>query len=157
MNSVVEHIIHLFKYNSWATERAAESIRSTNKITPDAIKLLSHIISAQYVWLNRITDEKTDITVWHNFTIAECFALSIEVTSKWINLLEGKNNEFLEKRLKYKNSKGEEFDNSLRDIVTDIINHSTYHRAQIAQLVKRAGGIPAVTDYIVYQRELQDV
>ena len=100
MNSVVEHIIHLFKYNSWATERAAESIRSTNKITPDAIKLLSHIISAQYVWLNRITDEKTDITVWHNFTIAECFALSIEVTSKWINLLEGKNNEFLEKILK---------------------------------------------------------
>ena len=91
------------------------------------------------------------------FTIEECFVLSIEVTSKWINLLEGKNNEFLEKRLKYKNSKGEEFDNSLRDIVTHIINHSTYHRAQIAQLVKRAGGIPAVTDYIVYQRELQDV
>ena len=26
-----------------------------------------------------------------------------------------------------------------------------------SQLVKRAGGIPAVTDYIVYQRELQDV
>ena len=37
-----------------------------------------------------------------------------------------------------------------------VINHSTYHRAQIAQKVKALGGKPAVTDYIVYQRELQE-
>ncbi|HEX7358673.1 MAG TPA: DinB family protein [Ignavibacteriaceae bacterium] len=155
MNSMVEHFIHLFKYSSWATERAAESITSAHKITPDAIKLLSHILSSQYVWLSRITGEKNEMAVWDNFTIEECFKLSVEVTSKWINLLEGKNNEFLEKRFKYKNSKGDDFDNSLKDIVTHIINHSTYHRAQIAQIVKRSEGIPAITDYIVYQRELQ--
>ena len=95
------------------------------------------------------------MAVWDNFTIEECYTLSVEVTSKWINLLEGKENEFLEKRFKYKNSKGDDFDNSLKDIVTHIINHSTYHRAQIAQIVKRSEGTPAVTDYIVYQRELQ--
>ncbi len=155
MNSMVEHFIHLFKFSDWATERTAESIRSTQKITPDAIKLLSHIISAQYVWLSRITGEKNNMTVWDNFTIEECFTLSVEATSKWINLLEGKNNEFLEKRIKYKNTKGDEFENSLKDIITHVLNHSTYHRAQIAQIVKRAEGIPAVTDYIVYQRELQ--
>lgn len=155
MNSMVEHFIHLFKYSSWATERAAESIRSTNKITPDAIKLLSHIISSQYVWLSRITGEKNNMAVWDNFTIEECFTLSVEAISKWINLLEGKNNEFLESRFKYKNTKGDEFENSLKDIITHVLNHSTYHRAQIAQIVRRSEGIPAVTDYIVYQRELQ--
>ncbi len=155
MNSVVEHLIHLFKYNDWAAERTAKSIESTQRITPDAIRLLSHIISSQYVWLSRITGEKNDLAIWDNFTIEECFKLSVEITSKWINLLEGKNNEFLEKRIKYKNSKGDDFENSLKDIITHVLNHSTYHRAQIAQIVRRADGQPAVTDYIVYQRELQ--
>lgn len=155
MNSAVEHFIHLFKYNDWATERTAKSIESTQKIIPDAIRLLSHIISSQYVWLGRITGEKNDLAIWDNFTIEECFKLSVEITSKWINLFEGKNNEFLEKRIQYKNSKGDDFENSLKDIITHILNHSTYHRAQIAQIVRRADGQPAVTDYIVYQRELQ--
>jgi uncharacterized damage-inducible protein DinB len=51
--------------------------------------------------------------------------------------------------------KGEKFANTIKDIVVHVINHSTYHRAQIAQLVKQSGGEPAKTDYIVYQREFQ--
>lgn len=156
MNSMVEHFIHLFKYNDWATERAAESIESAQKIIPDAIRLLSHIISSQYVWLSRITGEKSDLAIWDNFTIEECLALSVKITSKWINLLEGKNNEFLERRIKYKNSNGDDFENSLKDIITHVLNHSTYHRAQIAQIVRLANRQPAVTDYIVYQRNLQN-
>ncbi|HCY76803.1 MAG TPA: hypothetical protein DHV28_12855 [Ignavibacteriales bacterium] len=155
MDLMIEHFSHLFKYNSWATERSAQSIRSTHKINPDAIRLLSHIISSQYVWLSRITGEKNEMVVWDNFTIEECFTLSVEATSKWINLLEEKNNEFLEKRFKYKNTKGDEFENSLKDIITHVLNHSTYHRAQIAQIIRLSGGIPVSTDYIVYQRELQ--
>lgn len=45
--------------------------------------------------------------------------------------------------------------NSIKDIATDVINYAMYHRAQIAQHVNRASGTPAVTDYIVYQREFQ--
>jgi len=36
-----------------------------------------------------------------------------------------------------------------------MINHSTYHRAQIALLVKSSNGEPAKTDYIFYQRQFQ--
>jgi uncharacterized damage-inducible protein DinB len=157
MNSTTEHFLHLFKYNDWATNRAGNSIIKTNRLIPEAVKLLSHLISSQFVWLSRVADVKTDVLVWDNFPIDECISKSSEITSEWINLIEGKNNNFLERRIKYQNSKGENFENSLKDILTHLINHSTYHRAQIAQLVKRAGGIPAVTDYIVYQRELQDV
>jgi uncharacterized damage-inducible protein DinB len=157
MNSTIEHFIHLLKYNHWATSRAANSIVQTSGDLPEAVKLLSHLISSQFVWLSRVADVKSDVLVWDNFLIDECISKSSEITSEWINLIEGKSNDFLEKRIKYQNSKGEKFENSLKDILTHLINHSTYHRAQIAQLVKRAGGIPAVTDYIVYQRELQNV
>jgi len=50
---------------------------------------------------------------------------------------------------------GEKLANNIKDIVVHVINHSTYHRAQIALLVRQSGGEPAKTDYIVYQREFQ--
>jgi uncharacterized damage-inducible protein DinB len=152
---MIDHLTHLFKYNNWATERTAKSISQTESVLPDAIKLLSHIVSAQEIWLNRITGEKSEISPWDSFTIDECINKSIEATSKWINLLEGKDKDFLDKRIAYQNTKGEKFENTIKDICSHVINHSTYHRAQIAQLIKRAKGIPVITDYIVYQRELQ--
>jgi len=152
---MMDHLTHLFKYDNWATERTARSILNVNSILPEAVKLLSHIVSAEDIWLNRITGEKSNTTPWDNFTIEECIKKSNELTSKWINLLEDKENTFLEKKIQYQNSKGEKFENSIKDITAHVINHATYHRAQIAQHVKRANGIPTVTDYIVYQREFK--
>lgn len=152
---MIDHLTHMFKYNNWATERTAQSILELNVISPESVKLLSHIISAQNIWLERITGEKSNITPWDNFTIQECISKSIDITSKWINLLEGKDNSFLEQRISYQNTKGEKFENSVKDICYHVINHSTYHRAQIAKLAKGADGNPAITDYIIYQRELQ--
>ena len=152
---MIDHLTHLFKYDNWATERAANSIINLDEILPEAVRLLSHIISAQQLWLNRITGEHSSITPWDNYTIDESISKSVELTGKWINYLDGNGIDFLEKRIKYQNTKGEKFENSVKDIVTQVINHSTYHRAQIAQHVKRANGTPAVTDYIVYQRSFQ--
>lgn len=152
---MIDHLTHLFKYNNWATERTARSILDIKSSLPEAVKILSHIISAQNIWLSRIMGEKPNITPWDSFTIDECMRKSVEVTGKWINLLEGKNSEYLEKRITYHNTSGEKFENSIKDICSHVINHSTYHRAQIAQIIKRENGKPAVTDYIVYQRDLQ--
>lgn len=152
---MIDHLTHLFKYDSWAMERTANSIINLEEVLPEAVRLLSHIISAQQIWLNRITGTPSNITPWDNYTIDESIIKTVELTSKWINLLQGNGQTFLDKRIQYQNSKGETFTNSIKDIVTHVINHAAYHRAQIAQHVKRANGTPAVTDYIVYQREAQ--
>jgi uncharacterized damage-inducible protein DinB len=152
---MIDHLTHLFKYDNWAMERTANSIISLEEILPEAVRILSHIVSAQQIWINRITGIQSNLTPWDNYTIDESISKSVELTSKWINLLEGRDKDFLVKRIQYQNSKGEMFTNTIKDIATHVINHSTYHRAQIAQHVKRANGTPAVTDYIAYQRELQ--
>jgi uncharacterized damage-inducible protein DinB len=152
---MLEHLIHLFKYNNWATERTANSIINLDEILPGGVRLLSHIISAQQIWLNRITGTESNISLWDNFIIEVSISKSAELTNQWINLFEGKEASFLGKRIHYKNSDGEKLESSIKDITTQVLNHSTYHRAQIALLVRQANGTPAVTDYIVYQRELQ--
>lgn len=79
---MIDHLTNLFKHNNWATERTAKSILQTKTVLPDTVKLLSHIVSAQQIWLNRITGQKSEITSWDNFTIQECINKSIEATSK---------------------------------------------------------------------------
>ena len=150
-----DHFIHLFKYNDWATRQTAESIMNLKKKNRKSEELLSHIISAQKIWLNRILSKDIVIDPWQMLTQKELVPQSTPVTADWINLLEGLHENDFERRIEYSNMKGEKFANTIKDIVVHVINHSSYHRAQIAQFVKQSGGEPARTDYIVYQREFQ--
>lgn len=150
-----DHFIHLFKYNDWATREAANSLKGLEKKDERLGELLSHIISAQKLWLNRTLKMEIHVNPWENHTVQECISISTEVTAEWINLLENYKDKDLDKRIEYVSIKGEKFVNTARDIIVQVINHSTYHRAQIAQRVKALGGNPAVTDYIFYQRQVQ--
>jgi len=151
-----DHFIHLFKYNDWATREAAKNISEAKKNQQRIYDLLSHIVNSQTIWLNRILQKKVVIDPWEKHTVEKCVELSTEITSEWINFLEGIEKAELDKRIAYKNNKGENWENTIGDIVAHIINHSTYHRAQIAQLIRQSGGEPAKTDYIVYQRQFQN-
>jgi uncharacterized damage-inducible protein DinB len=62
------------------------------------------------------------------------------------------NNFYLTETINYRNSKGAMFGNITRDILFHIINHSTYHRAQIAFEFKQNNLEPIVSDYIFYKR-----
>jgi len=150
-----DHFLHLLKYNDWATREAAESINGFGKKDERIVGLLSHIVSAQKVWLNRTLQRDVHSDPWQKHTVEECVSRSTSQTSEWINLLESMSEKDLDKRIEYTNSKGEIYNNTIKDIVAHLINHSTYHRAQIATLVRQAGGEPAKTDYIFYQRMFQ--
>ena len=150
-----DHFLHLLKYNDWATREAAESITGFEKKNQRSVELLSHIVSAQKVWLNRTLQRDVHSDPWQKHTVEECISHSTSQTSEWINLLESMSEKDLDKRIEYTNSKGEIYNNTIKDIVMHLINHSTYHRAQIATLVRQAGGEPAKTDYIFYQRQFQ--
>lgn len=152
---IKDHIIHMFKFNDWATRQTAESIAGLKQKNKKTEELLSHIISAQKIWLNRILGKDVVIDPWQLLTQEELVPQSTPVASDWINLLEGLHENDFEKRIEYTNMKGEKFTNTIKDIVVHVINHSTYHRAQIAQLIRQSGGEPAKTDYIVYQRMFQ--
>ena len=150
-----DYFIHLFKYNDWATRETANSIKGLEKKDERLGELLSHILSAQKLWLNRVLEREHIIKPWDKLPVQEGVSRSTSITANWVNLLESYNDKDLDKRIEYMNTKGEKYVNTIRDIVMQVINHSTYHRAQIAQKVKALGGKPAATDYIVYQRQFQ--
>jgi uncharacterized damage-inducible protein DinB len=55
--------------------------------------------------------------------------------------------------MEYRNSAGVPFHTSVADMLAQAALHGSYHRGQIALLVRQGGGTPAVTDYIAFVRD----
>ena len=54
------------------------------------------------------------------------------------------------KRVRYTNFQGVEWEYSLGQMVHHIVNHSSYHRGQLATMLRQLGFVPPQTDYLVY-------
>ena len=102
-----EHFIHLFKYNDWATNEASKSLKGLEKKDEKLEELLSHIISAQQIWLNRILERKINVGPWEKHSVQECISKSTIIKAEWINLIESLSGKDFEKRANYQNTKGE--------------------------------------------------
>ena len=52
--------------------------------------------------------------------------------------------------LEYRNRKGEVWRYPLWQQLFQVVNHSTYHRGQVATMLRQLGATPAATDLLVY-------
>ncbi len=58
----------------------------------------------------------------------------------------------LKRRVQYVNTSGHEFATTVEDILLHVVQHSMYHRGQVALLVRASGGTPLATDFIAFVR-----
>jgi len=113
-----------------------------------ATELLSHTLNAQKIWNNRIAGKVNSVDVWENLEVEELENAETENHEETLALLD---KEELDRMMKFKNTKGESYENSVRDIIFHIINHSTYHRGQIATEFRKQGIDPIVSDFVYYK------
>ena len=113
-----------------------------------AISLLSHTLNAQKIWNDRIQGKTDTVQVWKDYNIEELESVENKNFQETLEILE---NEDLERIVQYKNSKGESYQNSVKDIIFHIINHSTYHRGQIATEFRKQKIDPIVSDFVYYK------
>ena len=110
--------------------------------------LLNHILNAHQIWNARIFNDN-QFEVWQINSEDLLLKINSENFSNSYRILEKRE---LNDIVNYKNSKGTKFENSIQEILFHFINHSTYHRGQIAMLLKETGLEPLNTDYIFYKR-----
>jgi uncharacterized damage-inducible protein DinB len=67
--------------------------------------------------------------------------------------LEGLTDELLITRVSYENLQGIRWGYSLAEMMQHLVNHSSYHRGQIAVLLRQVGQAPVPTDFLVYLDE----
>lgn len=144
-----EYLIDKLEYNKWADAACLNSLKFDG--CDDAMLLqMSHQMAAQAIWLSRLTGNPQDINVWETLPLETLESMAASLYSDWHAFLSSQPN--LEASISYTNTKGIAFNNLAKDIIHHVFNHATYHRAQIASMVRAKGGTPANTDFISYKR-----
>ncbi len=148
MHTISQQLGRLFAYDHWANTEYLNALTGIEQPPARAVQLLAHIIAAQFLWMERILRRDLAVKVWPDWDPAACAANLTDVASRWARYLEGIAADDLYSIVTYTNSKGERWENTLGDIAMHVANHGTYHRGQIATILRAAGFTPPYTDYI---------
>src|SRR5690606_7236930 len=140
----------MFEYTFHFNEMVINALLSSEITLPEkSLKLINHTINAHEIWNHRIEEKPCKTTVWAMRDLNELKHINKTNYNTSIEILESY---AFSKKVKYRNSKGDRYTNTVKDILFHILNHSIYHRRQIARDWKKYGITPLVTDYIFYKR-----
>lgn len=146
-----EYFLKLYQYNTWANSRVLGAL-TQQKVTDDKIlTLMSHVMAAQLLWLHRILGlPAPDVELWKKYSLERLQQLSEEGSSRWLQFIE--DHDDFNRQLRYHNYVGHSFENNIEHIMIHTVNHATYHRGQVALLMRERGYEPVNTDFITYDR-----
>lgn len=141
----------LYQHMWWAHDELTTDLR---RQPPDdeTLRLLAHVISAEHLWLSRIAQNPARVAVWPSLSLEECAALERENRAAFEALL-AQPEDARRRRVPYRNSAGNAFDNDVGEILTHVALHGHYHRGQIAKSMRGVGREPVYSDFIGFVRK----
>lgn len=149
-----EYFLKLYQYNEWANRRVLSCIDQQNVNDEKILSLMGHIVAAQFLWLHRIKAlSPPDLKLWGSYTLPQLTKLAEDAGKQWIQFVE--KTDTFNCELSYTNYVGDPYVNNVETIMIHLVNHSTYHRAQIALLLRQKGFEPVNTDLITYDRVIR--
>lgn len=157
-------IAALYRYTSWANGRVLEAVSRLTRadFTRDVKSsfgsirdTLTHVVWAEWIWLQR----------WKGVSPAVVFAPadfpSVASLRERFQVVDAERSDFLadltSERLiqvvEYTNLNGEIWRYPLWQQLHHAVNHSTYHRGQVAGTLRQLGAVPPPTDLLAYYDE----
>jgi uncharacterized damage-inducible protein DinB len=148
-----EFFLKWYSYNAWANRRIISCLQRQEVTDEKVLSIMGHLVSANFIWLNRIKDlPKSNYELWGNYDVTSLKRMVDEADEQWMNFI--RDNENFDRVLKYRNYVGDYFENNVQQIMIHLVNHGSYHRGQVAMLLRQKGFEPINTDYITYDRVL---
>ncbi len=160
----VEDFRLLYEFNAWANHRTieacasltpAEFIRDLASSFRSVRDTLAHICGAEWLWLERwhgrspsalpAADELSDID-----STRQRLA---ETDRKLIEYVVSLTADDLKSVVSYKTTAGVAQEQPAWQMLQHLVNHGTYHRGQVATLLRQVGTKATSTDLIAFYRE----
>ena len=139
----------VFEYHNHFNQKLIELfIEHSNQLSERTIPLFSHCLNAHQIWNSRILNTK-EFSVFQVHPLENCKSIdsaNFKDSLKIIGTFD------FNKVIVYQNSEGNQFKNSMQDILFHIANHFTHHKGQLISDLRQQGIEPLVTDYIFYKR-----
>lgn len=149
-----KYFLKLYQYNAWASDRVLKCLNSQGVKDEKILTLMGHIVAAQFLWLHRIKGlPAPKVKLWGSYTLAQLLDMAADAGKQWIEYVETTDD--FDRELTYRNYVNDPYTNNVETIMIHLVNHSSYHRAQIAMLLRQKGMEPVNTDFITYDRVLR--
>lgn len=148
-----QYFKQLFEYDKWASQILLDKFEKQFPQNARIYELLSHMFSAQRIWLDRCLGLPQSVERFREQLPDEIKQDFVNYHLEWVEFINQLQPDDFDKTVKYHNLQGEHFENRLSDIITHVINHGTHHRGSIIVLMKEEGFIPPTLDYIFYLRQ----
>ena len=154
----------LYDFNSWANRRTLEACAA---LTPEQFTrdlgssfrsvrdTLAHIYGAEWVWLERWHSRTpSGLPVATDFPDLESVRRRLsDIDRNLIDYVASLTPQDIQRTVQFKTMAGVEISQPLWQCLQHLANHGSYHRGQVATMLRQLGAKPTGTDLIGFYRE----
>ncbi len=146
-----KYFVKLYQYNAWANNRVMECLLRQHVGDEKITTLFGHVLAAQFLWLHRIKGLPAPaVKLWGEYSLEVLQKMVASANEQWIAYVD--ETDHFDRDMTYHNYVGDLYTNNVETIMMHLVNHSSYHRAQIALLLRQGGLEPINTDLITFDR-----
>ncbi len=156
-------IIDLYRYNDWANNlllHAATSLspEEVNRDLGGSYKsvrdVIAHITSAEWAWLERWNGiSPQSIPEWVAQDLSVLAGYLSDVQARRRLFLESLSDDALSSEVAFQFLSGAADHHPLSDLLIHVVDHSSYHRGQVASKLRQTGATPPPTGFIAFKSE----
>jgi uncharacterized damage-inducible protein DinB len=157
-------LLDLFRYNAWANARIGACLlelpqealaQDLGGSFPTVRATFVHLVAAEWLWLERWRGvQPTAAPAWAaTADLAGLLRQLREVEAGRDAFLAGLSEGDLGQACPFTLLSGKAASHRLQDLLVHVVNHSTYHRGQLAAMLRRLGTPAPATDFLVYRAE----
>lgn len=159
-----DEIRELFAYNDWANDRSIAAIRAvaaadlTRPLVSSfssILATLAHLASTEWVWFERWQGRAPAAPpAWMHGTLDDICGGLQEVRTRRAGALVALTPDELRRVATWHSMRGDvSWTVPIATMLRHVVNHSTYHRGQLATLLRQVGATPASVDLITFAGE----
>jgi len=155
------HLVRLLDYHHWAEDQLFAALAELSAADLDATwggsfgngrGLLQHVLGAERLWVDRWN--KKAGTGIPTFPATHS---GVDFRDEWQRIkaeqqrfVDSATGDALSRPLTYTNIRGQVKTYTMDDLIMHAVNHGTYHRGQMSQLLRDRGHASPSTDMIIY-------
>lgn len=149
-----KYFLKLYQYNEWANNRVIKCLTEQQVKDEKVLSVFGHVLAAQFLWLHRIKNlAPPSVKLWGEYNLDTLQKMVKDANQQWTEFIDS--NESFDREMTYTNYVGDLYTNNVETIMMHLVNHCSYHRAQVALLLRQKGFEPINTDLITYDRVLR--
>lgn len=115
---------------------------------------LTHIYKAELLWFRRVQGDSypklADIEIPEHDGMLEHLWTGLH--QAWLDWAAGVSEDGWSAMLKTRTMQGVEYQLPLWQVVLHVVNHGSYHRGQLATMLRQSGVVPPATDLVAFYR-----